>query len=375
MRRNRRSSVVAVLVLWIMVATAQDYTVSRHFNVASGLTNDFVVELAIDGQGFLWVATEAGVSRVAGNTCQEIKVADIRPVMTSALYHQPSNQVLLGSEKGLSIYDCQRHRLWQATKELGFHPVNVEALCAAHDGGVWIAYGTGHVQYWKGDESKPIDIPIAERFSCHSAMDDGRGHLYLGHWTGGMSIVHPSDGTTERFTHQPDDTSSIPGNNVRSITQDSQGRVWVGTDHGLALFHPDTKTFTKVKREDDSYDDNVYDIREMSDGNLWVATDLGGIRIVCLRQVTNQDDELCYQPADIRLSSINTRCIQQDAFNNIWVGNHSTGVDFISAQRRQFHLINYLGPSGLPKPVYAMADDDDRQCWIGSEDELTLWHD
>ena len=41
---------------------AQDYAVTRRVSSADGMSNDFVTELAIDGQGYVWTATEAGVN-------------------------------------------------------------------------------------------------------------------------------------------------------------------------------------------------------------------------------------------------------------------------------------------------------------------------
>ena len=39
---------------------------SRHYTSADGLAQDFVIRLALDPEGFLWIATSAGLSRFDG---------------------------------------------------------------------------------------------------------------------------------------------------------------------------------------------------------------------------------------------------------------------------------------------------------------------
>ena len=56
-------------MIWSIVTWAQVISYTDHISSADGLSNDFVVSLAIDGQGHVWVATEAGLNRIAGKTC------------------------------------------------------------------------------------------------------------------------------------------------------------------------------------------------------------------------------------------------------------------------------------------------------------------
>ena len=201
-------------------------------------------------------------------------------------------------------------------------------------------------------------------------MDDGQGHFYLGHSQQGMTIVNVKDNSTRRFIHDSNNDLSLPGNNVRCILRDSKGRVWVGTDQGMAAFNVAEGTFTKVERTDGDYDDNVYDIEEMEDGRLWVATDMCGVRVL------NPDaqGELLYENTDIQTSSINVRSITRDDFGNIWIGNYSTGVDFISAQKPLFQVMGFSDDVRLQQ-VSALANDRDGGFWMGSQNELSRWKD
>lgn len=358
--------------------------VSTHINSADGLSNDFVIALAVDGQGYVWVATEAGVNRIAGKTCQPFptteQVAGHR--ITALYWHEPTGQMLIGSEKGLTIHDPATGTTQDLTMADGLAPSSIDGIVAAGskagqsakagavDGDIWLVYGNGQVQRFDCRSRAAGDLPLSQLRKNRCALDDGAGHLYLGHSHDGMTVVNLADGSSRNYRHQAGDSQSLPGDNVRKIYQDHQQRIWVGTDHGLARFDPATGSFSEVRRQGDRHDDNVYDILQMADGRLWVATDIGGIRIL-----SPDDASMSYEDTRVRLSSRNARAVVQDQFGNIWVGNHSTGVDFISARRSEFSLLNFTDHENERHPIYAIARDRDRGFWMASENELSLWQD
>lgn len=349
--------------------TAQEYTVSRHVSSSDGLSNDFVLSLAIDGQGYVWVATEAGVNRIAGEICQPFPVSDkLREQnITALLWHDPTGQMLIGTERGLYIYDTQdgTTHILNARDGLIRSSINDLALGAE---GVWLVYGNGQIQLLDCRTLEVKTLEMRQHYAGRFVLDDGNGHLYIGHTRHGMTVMNLGDGTMQNYQQCEGVDTSLPGNNVRCIYQDRQQRIWVGTDTGLALFDPATGTFRKVTRVPDDYDDNVYDIVQMNDGQLWVATDIGGIRVV-----DPNSRDLHYQPNSIKLSSRNIRSVVQDDYGNIWVGNHSTGVDFISVQKSDFHLLDYTDARRNHLPVYALAPDAENGFWMAGERELVLW--
>ena len=55
---------------------AQSYIVSKHIGTENGLSNNFIQDMVIDKRGFVWVATESGVNRVAGKTVNVYRCSD-----------------------------------------------------------------------------------------------------------------------------------------------------------------------------------------------------------------------------------------------------------------------------------------------------------
>ena len=376
---RRLASLFVTSLLLVGTAWPVSYTASRHVGMANGLANDGVLELAIDGMGYVWVATEAGVSRIAGSTCISLRWPDgSGPIVqrVAALYwHEPTGQMMIGTELGLVLYHLASGETTLLNAEHGMMASSVEDISWASPDEVWLVYGNGEVQRMDVGRRTFKTLSLTPHFQNRCLLDDGHGRLYIGHSQHGLSVVSLTGGATRHFE---EDSSGLPGNNVRCICFDDRQRVWVGCDGGLVLFNPVSGVFTRVPLDADGFDDNVYDIVQMRDGTLWVATDMGGIKIVnpdnfvATSKPLPTDD---YENFRVKVSSLNTRSLAQDEYGNIWVGNHGTGVDFVSEQRSEFDLLDYRDIERQPRPVYSMAPDADGGFWMASDDELVLWAD
>jgi len=377
-----KKSIILLVSCLLLVSTAWsiNYTASRRMSMADGLSNDGVLELAIDGMGYVWVATEAGVSRIAGSTCTILRWPDgsgpIEQRVAALYWHEASGQMMIGTELGLVLYRVDTGEMTVLHDSDGMVSSSVEDIARASDDEVWLVYGPGEVQRMNVEKRTFMSLPLEQPHQNRCLLDDGQGRIYIGHSQHGMSVMSLTSGTTRHF--EQGSLGGLLGNNVRCICLDDRQRVWVGCDGGLALFNPASGTFTRVVLDTEGYDDNVYEIVQMRDGTLWVATDMGGIKVV------NPDTFVVYtepSTADtdegvrVKVSSLNTRSLVQDEYGNIWVGNHGTGVDFISAQRSEFELLDYRDQERQPRPVYALVTDAGRGFWMASDDELVLWQD
>ena len=79
-----------------------------------------------------------------------------------------------------------------------------------------------------------------------------------------------------RFIHYEVE-NGLSSNTVRSITQDSQGFMWFGTENGLNRFDGyNFKIFKNIVGDSTSIGNNyIYSLLEDSDKTFWVGTDEG----------------------------------------------------------------------------------------------------
>lgn len=383
------------LLLTITNSVAQPYTL-RHLGVENGLSNNYVQDLAQDKQGCIWVATEFGLNRFDGCSFTTYKSNNSQlsnDALNVLLYDEADNKLWIGGKfEGISTLDCSTYQFKNYTRQEGMLAGNVVYLSAATDNGIWITPHNEGIVYYNKQTKKFIslhDMGIKGlKLSNRCTFDDGEGHLYIGHAQGGMSIVNLKDKTFRTLQNYPNNSRSLPGNSVYAICKDRLGNIWVGTNLGLGLFNPKTDEFTVFRHEPGNpyslIADHIYDLQEMNDGTLWIASDIGGVSILDLHDITfrnPKDVQFYHITADNNkngVSSGNIRSLLQDSFGNIWIGNYSSGIDFISHTQPVFHILSYMTEKGnvlKHKPVWGLNKDEKEQLWLGGENEIVLFKD
>ena len=388
-------SLFACLMLLASKSMAQPYTL-RHLGIEDGLSNNYVTDIVQDSQGCIWIATEAGLNRFNGKdfTVYNTHNSDIAgDALTRLLYDPEENKLWVGTKTGISLLDCRTQEFEQSTP---FDSIdmnnNIVSISPAADGGIWVANHYGKIVHYNKTGGKVTTLSRENiqglPHSHWSVFDNGKGQLYVGHSGEGMSIIDLKSGTIKRYQNDPHNPKSLPGSSVYSIYIDHLENIWMGTNQGLALYNPVTEDFQIFRYEagnpESLISDHVYEIKEMQDNRLWIATDIGGISILDLRNITFMN------PKDLKfqnitntydkhgLSSGNIRSLFQDSFGNIWIGNYSSGVDFISHMQPIFHTLPYMIEKKQIikyKSVWGVHVDEKQQVWLGSEKEIAMFKD
>ena len=219
--------------------TKQTRLHSRSSSLSGALSDNFVYPLMVDREGGTWVGTYYGgvnyTHPVSGN-------------FTSFAHSEYGNSVS-GNVVNHFCEDAQ-NRLWIASDDGG--------LCYYHPG--------------DGSFTK---VPLASEGAEHNvhalAMDGNR--LYVGTYAQGLDMV---DVNTMQVTHVPafaDDKGKVLDASSYAIFPDRQHRIWVGMFSSVAIFHPDSRTFSDVKRVEVPVLDILQDLMDC----VWVATEGNGV--------------------------------------------------------------------------------------------------
>ena len=104
----------------------------------------------------------------------------------------------------------------------------------------------------------------------------GTDELWVGSTTDGIVVINPGNGKIiHRFT---DNNTSSPAyfvNAVKTIIEDHNGNIWVGTGNGLYNYIDSTASFKGYFTSDGLPNNTVYGILEDRKGNLWLSTNKG----------------------------------------------------------------------------------------------------
>ena len=359
---------------------------TRNFGIREGLSNGFVDDMVIDGQGFVWVATEWGLNRIAGNKCTVFypsNSAITNNEHVGLFYHPQSNTVWVHSKDGTEDnFDCQTHTFSHFEVD-GKTVWSIADICMAADSTIWLADYNGGVHHYTPltKEHEFIDAKQIRQIAngVRSITDDGKGNLYIGLRMEGLIIYNTHTKRSRYFKNNPEDPTSLPGDNVRSVCIDHLQNIWVGTNKGLALFDPLKGTFHRFKHEKGNPNtlagDNIQQIIESPDNIIWISSDIGGISKLDLNKYSNPNaGEVAFTQLtkeNYTLSSNNTRRVAIDAYGNVWVANYSTGVDFIPSSTTSFMTLSFMGEP--IEGVSAIFNDSKDNLWIGQDNKISMY--
>ena len=128
------------------------------------------------------------------------------------------------------------------------------------------------------------DLPVQEKYSgtVWAILEDSDNTVWFG--MEGEGLFSLKEGELKNFVHDPGNPSSLNGNAVRCIFEDSFRQLWVGTwDGGLNLYQRESSTFRSFVRSATSpgslSDNSVNVIFEDSLKKLHIGTAGGGVSI------------------------------------------------------------------------------------------------
>lgn len=177
------------------------------------------------------------------------------------------------------------------------------------------------------------------------------------------------------FRYYPNDSKSLPSNNIISLFENSDGRIWVGTSDGLARFNPQTNDFTTFEPKNgiEQYRFIRAIASDKHDG-MWIAT-RGGLQHFFPR--TGEFIQYLHDDKDensIKLNNINAITVDKDG--GVWAGMWLNGLDYLPFGENKFkhYRIDSNEKSNLQlnSPISLLVDKQER-LWIGTEGNIVVW--
>lgn len=254
------------------------YTInSENYFYTNQLTN--IME---DKSGGIWISTEsAGITHltILSENIDFIYPEGIKETSNKnhiRLIHQlRDGDICIGNRDGdLYTYDQEMSILKNKTH----FPSSIYSLLEVDNGELWYgsrANGIGIKNQWigKGNNSNTL---ASEKISL--IFEDYRKRKWIGTFNGGLSLLleYNSKPTFRNYF-----TEEISLMSIRSIVSDKNDWMWVGTDNGLYVFHPDSliassKNFYNYKLSNANRIKYIY---KDSKNKMWLGTMGGGVSL------------------------------------------------------------------------------------------------
>ena len=180
-------------------------------------------------------------------------------------------------------------------------------------------------------------------------------------WFGSQNKLNRYDGKSIKVFDCNDPVAKRSNNNISSLFEDSDKRLWVGTDKGIFLFNPFTETFSFFALKTSKgiqINDWVSDIKSDPDNNIWIVIPNQG-----LFELRASDKKLYH--FSIGNNQIpnqgNPECMCIARNGKLWVGTNGAGVYLYDKSTNSFtqYLGNANGNTLNNKNIYTMCDYGD----------------
>ncbi|MBP1703782.1 MAG: signal transduction histidine kinase, partial [Chloroflexi bacterium] len=365
----------------------------------TSLSNDIVIAIHEDTQGFIWVGTQyAGLNRLDDSTGKFTRYpanpddpTSLSSNWINAILEDESGWLWIGTNHGLNLLNRITGRFFQ----YHFDPDDAHSLSSEEvrdiyqdrSGVVWVAttggicklnetasrfthYQQGSNQLSPAAAAPPGNLPDLSDNLITSIYQDSHDILWIGTSLGGLNRLDRSTGSVTVYRHDPADSTSLSNGEVFAISEDRTGMLWIATSSGLDRFDAQTGTFIA---EEEFQGQTVSAIVEDQQGGMWVGT-WGGL----LRREPGAS-HFTDIPGFGGLSALDrVQEIYPDRNGAVWISTQNYGLFRMDPGEENSEstpsVIHFSQDADDPRspgvsPVMSFYEDDQGTLWMGSVDD------
>ena len=319
----------------------------RNFNVEDGLAQSQVLSICQDHYGNIWFGTNSGgVSKYDGNKFTNFTENDsLANNVVFSITELKNGQILFGTNGGLSVYNGKKFTNY--TDKNGLPHNRVFKTIQDNNENVWIATAKG-VCLFQNNKIVPFaEDTLLNKATVLTAYADKSGNIWFGTYAHGVFKYNPQNKTFVRFTKQ----SGLGENMIRSINEDLQGNIYVGTIGGISKI-TNAGVILKVNIPSDTTL-AFTGISTDNENNLWLTTNEGIFKY-------NEFSFKRFRELN-GLPNNSVLCVFQDRERNLWFGTDGFGVSKFSSEA----FASYSVRDGLPgNYIKSIFQDSKTNIWL-----------
>ena len=371
------------------------------YSTKDGLASNFVMAVCEDDAGDVWAGTDKGVSRLNSkdgtfttftkkdglqestvNTllCEAGQVwigtsggglhifkdgkisanqlPEPHPGSVSNVVRTKDGALWVGS--GSTVLRLQNDTWTRFTEADGLGDMRGIRMHAARQGGLWVGASSG-VYSWDGSRFERHDIvpDRTQKQTITALCLDHEGSLWVGHSALVLARLRQGYFATYGTTH------GIVGAGIRTVFEDREGTVYVGTSDGLNRIREGRfQLVTDKKGEPVS---PISSLTQDTRGRIWFGTPTAVYRYepgntcpgkpVCAEDIVQQDKGA--------IDRMNTRVVFADSRGDVWVGTDQQGL----ARYHDDTVTTYTTKDGLcDNGIRGITEAADGTIWIGTKE-------
>lgn len=355
-----RKSLSAFLIILFLFLNLKSQPLSNRFDgltFGSDPSRNSITSIIQDEQGFMWFGTKFGLIRFDGYN-HKVFIYDHKTKNSLSnnfirdLLLDKNGRIWIATDGGgISIFNPVKETFSTInlqTAFLGFERVN--EVWSLHqdiqnpDKVMWIGTSEGLIKFNSADSSFSIyrnenSTISGNRISC--IFEDSKNRLWIGTITDGINIFDKETSFINKRNNS-NITFNIEADFIWDIIEDSSNTIWFGTQtNGLYKFDEPNKIFINYNHSE-TKKNSLSEKRVLAlmqpkgySGSLFIGTWEGGLNILNPSNITFQN----YDTKE-GLSSTSILSFFQDQSGIVWIGTEKGGVNYILPGKIKFDSYN-----------------------------------
>ncbi len=338
--------------------------------VAPSVPHSIIKVLLNSSEDKLWIGTKKGLAVLTkeSNSIERILLPLETQPYVRALAEDKKGNILIGTNKGLFLYDIEQKTITQHS--LITDNYFVLALLSDMSGRIWVGTLKNGVfrldkdnvqaQYVQdpGDDKSLGDIGLL------SIFQDRSGVIWMGTYDAGIHWFDPATLSLGAHDSSLSSLSCLPSEIIYSMMPNDNDDIFIGTNKGLTLVNLENtkcQQFTHDKNNLDTIANNqVISIFKNSNDTIWIGTAQGIDRFD-----VNTSHATRYGHF---LQNRNVNLIKESRKKSLILGTN-LGVYASNSKKSKFDLIPTTEELSTAR-IYAMEEDHNGNFWIGSDKGL-----
>ncbi len=299
------------------------------------LASDDINGFFIDKNQRLWIGTSLGICCYNPDENNFNRFRYVLP--DHSLPNHNVRQILIDSENNLWI--ISRHGLGIINiNQKVYYPVSFpdgeipNIICKDKEGILWIGSVEGSL-FTINNSTLEVQLVIKGLGSKINSICEANELLWIGTEKNSLECINKSG----NIVAHPSFNKVIPKNEtIRKIIQSHDGRLWIGTYHGLFIYQ-DGNVSHYDSRNNNLPHTSIYALYEDPNSGIWIGTWSGGISYYS--QFKNQFTNYRHTNSATSLSNNIVSSFAENQYQQLYVGTEVGGINFFNREDKTFKII------------------------------------
>ncbi|WP_460432765.1 hybrid sensor histidine kinase/response regulator transcription factor [Arachidicoccus ginsenosidivorans] len=234
--------------------------------------------------------------------------------------------------------------------------------------------GESNFKVYQENKLSSGNAPGLNNNIINALTEDDQGNIWVGTDHGGINIINPHNGSVRYLMNNPENQKSLAQNCIYDLYKDDNGLIWVGTyKKGVCYYNERMDRFPLYSHDPNQTGprrtlpfEDVNRFVEDESGNLWIGTNGGGLIYYNQQDSTfKRFTHKAGDPSSLCADVIVGLCY--DSQHRLWIGTYYGGLDCYQNGRFTHYRHHEDNPQSLSDDrVWDIIEDKNKAIWIAT---------